>query len=50
MTAATYRTSRPDPWTQPRPFSDASLRRHVHGPLRPMDAAELPFWRRLIGA
>lgn len=50
MTAATFRTSRPDSWTQPRPFSDANTRRHIHGPLLPMDDTAPSLWRRLLRA
>lgn len=30
-------TSRPDHWIDPRPYSDASLRRFKHGPVKSMD-------------
>lgn len=36
ITQATYRTSKPDHWTTPRPFSDASARLKNHGPVQPM--------------
>jgi hypothetical protein len=36
MSSLTFRSSRPDRWTSPRPYSDASLRRHAHGPIQPM--------------
>jgi hypothetical protein len=36
MSSLTFRSSRPDSWTSPRPYSDASLRRHIHGPIQPM--------------
>lgn len=29
--------SRPDRWSNPRPYTDASLRRMKHGPLLPME-------------
>ena len=31
-----YTSSRPDAWTSPRPYRDASLRLAVHGPIRSM--------------
>ena len=37
MTSTHYRSSRPDPWTMPRPHTDPSQRFMKHGPLRPMD-------------
>jgi hypothetical protein len=43
-----YRGSRPDSWTMPRPHTDASLRYHKHGPIQPMDE-ERGFLRRLLG-
>ncbi len=47
MTSMTYRSSRPDSWTLPRPSQDASLRRMAHGPIQPM---EQPGWlARLLG-
>lgn len=47
MPAMRYRSSNPDPWTQPRPHRDASLRYHMHGPIQPMDR-ERGFLRRLF--
>ncbi|MGE3693363.1 MAG: hypothetical protein AB7F98_18455 [Novosphingobium sp.] len=37
MSAYRYHSSRPDTWTQPRPYCDASLRYMTYGPIRPMD-------------
>ena len=37
MSAHTYRSSRPDTWVQPRPYSDASARFAKHGAVLPMD-------------
>lgn len=48
MTPVTYRSSRPDPWTMPRPFTDASQRYLKHGPIQPM-TDERGFWRKLLG-
>jgi hypothetical protein len=36
MSNLTYRSSRPDGWTVPRAYSDASLRYRSHGPVLPM--------------
>jgi hypothetical protein len=48
MSSLTFRTSRPDSWTSPRPYSDASLRRLIHGPIQPMEQPGL--LQRLFGA
>lgn len=37
MSSLTYRSSRPDSWTMPRPYRDESLRRMTHGPIQPME-------------
>ena len=37
MSSPIYRSSRPDSWTMPRPYTDASRRRMVHGPIQPME-------------
>ena len=47
MSSLTFRSSRPDAWTMPRPYQDASLRRLVHGPIQPMD--QPGFLGRLFG-
>jgi hypothetical protein len=49
MPGLSYRSSRPDPWIMPRPYSDASLRRQVHGPIQPMEEPGLlaRLFRRL---
>lgn len=47
MASLTYRSSRPDGWTMPRPHRDPSLRRHIHGPILPME--EPGFFARLFG-
>ncbi|UIP07664.1 hypothetical protein LY632_04495 [Erythrobacter sp. SDW2] len=36
MSSYTFRSSRPDAWTSPRPFSDASTRYMAYGPVQPM--------------
>ncbi|WP_435416895.1 hypothetical protein WAB17_08325 [Parerythrobacter aurantius] len=36
MSSQSYRSSRPDNWTCPRPYSDASLRYMAYGPVQPM--------------
>lgn len=48
MPSMTYRSSRPDNWTLPRPHRDASLRFLKHGPIQPM-AEEPGFFARLFG-
>ena len=41
MSAYTFRSSRPDRWVSPRPYSDASLRAQTYGPVQPMEAPGL---------
>lgn len=41
MSSLSYRSSRPDGWTQPRPHRDASLRYMTHGPIQPMEEPSL---------
>lgn len=36
MSAYTFRSSQPDRWVSPRPYSDASLRAHTYGRVQPM--------------
>jgi len=47
MSGLSYRSSRPDSWVQPRPFSDASRRYQIFGPIRPME--EPGLLARLFG-
>ncbi len=47
MSAMRYMSSNPDKWVQPRPHCDASLRRYVHGPIRPMHE-DAGFLQRLF--
>lgn len=47
MSSLTFRTSRPDGWTMPRPYSDPSLRRLMHGKIQPMEQPSL--LQRLFG-
>lgn len=47
MTSAPIRSSAPDTWSSPRPFSDASTRRMKYGAIRPME--EPGFFARLLG-
>ncbi len=47
MSSYSFRSSRPDGWTQPRPYSDATLRLMAHGPIQPME--EPGFLARLFG-
>ncbi len=37
MSVPRFHGSRPDSWSTPRPYSDASLRLMKHGPIQPMD-------------
>lgn len=46
MAKATFRSSPPDAWTLPRPFTDPSLRFAKFGPLQPMERPG--FWERLL--
>ena len=49
MSNLSYRSSRPDGWTMPRPYQDASLRYLRHGPIQPMEEPEGPgFFARLF--
>jgi hypothetical protein len=47
MSSQTFRSSRPDRWTMPRPYSDASLRHRTHGAIQPMERPSL--LQRLFG-
>lgn len=47
MSSLNFRTSRPDQWTSPRPYQDATLRYIKHGPIRPMEQQGL--LARLLG-
>jgi hypothetical protein len=46
MSAYTFRSSRPDRWISPRPYSDASLRAATYGRVQPME--EPGFVERFI--
>lgn len=48
MSGLSFRSSRPDTWVVPRPYSDPSQRLLKHGPIRPMQ--EPGFLARLFGA
>ncbi len=48
MSSLTYRSSRPDRWVQPKPYSDSSMRLHHHGRILPME--QPGFFARLFGA
>jgi hypothetical protein len=37
MTSASIRTTGSDNWSNPRPFTDAALRRRKYGAIRPME-------------
>jgi hypothetical protein len=47
MSAYTFRSSRPDRWVSPRPYTDASLRAATYGRVQPMEAPGL--MERLVG-
>jgi hypothetical protein len=47
MSSFSFRSSRPDGWTMPRPHRDPSLRYRMHGPIQPME--EPSFLARLFG-
>ena len=47
MTSAPIRSSAPDNWTSPRPFTDATMRMRKHGAVRPMH--EPSFLERWFG-
>lgn len=47
MSSISFRSSRPDGWTVPRPYRDASLRLRAHGPIQPMSQPGL--LARLLG-
>lgn len=47
MSSYSYRSSRPDSWTQPRAHRDASIRYMAHGPIQPMEEPSL--FERLFG-
>ncbi|ABC64315.1 hypothetical protein [Erythrobacter litoralis] len=48
MSSYSFRSSRPDTWSSPRPYSDASTRFMAHGPIQSMDQPTI--WQRLFGA
>ena len=47
MSKITYRSSQPDPWSNPRPQRDPSQRYMTYGKLLPME--QPGFWQRLFG-
>jgi hypothetical protein len=47
MSSLTFRSSRPDSWTAPRPYSDPNLRMMKYGRIRPMDE-DRGFFSRLF--
>jgi len=47
MASLSFRSSRPDGWTMPRPHRDPSIRYMMHGPIQPME--EPGFLARLLG-
>jgi hypothetical protein len=47
MASLSYKSSRPDGWTMPRPHRDPSVRYMMHGPIQPME--QPGFLARLFG-
>jgi hypothetical protein len=47
MSSHTFRSSRPDSWTSPRPYSDANTRYMAYGRVKPMEQPGL--LARLLG-
>jgi hypothetical protein len=47
MSGLQYKSSKPDAWTMPRPYQDATLRHIKHGPIQPMERPG--FFARLFG-
>ncbi len=47
MASVSFRSSRPDSWVAPRPYSDPSARFMKYGAIQPMDRPG--FWARLLG-
>jgi hypothetical protein len=45
MSLGCFRSSRPDAWSVPRPYSDPNLRLMKHGPIRPMEDEGGILWR-----
>ncbi|WFL76854.1 hypothetical protein P7228_12735 [Altererythrobacter arenosus] len=48
MSQFSFRSSQPDRWSAPRPYSDPTLRRMHYGPIRPMHEPR-GFLSRLLG-
>ena len=48
MSLRCFRSSRPDVWSVPRPYSDPNLRRLKHGSIKPMEEGRMLWniWRR----
>ncbi len=45
MSVRCFRSSRPDTWSVPRPYSDPNLRLMKHGSVRPMEEEDGILWR-----
>ncbi|WP_298847189.1 hypothetical protein [uncultured Salinicola sp.] len=50
MSSQMFRSSRPDSWNQPRPYTDASLRLQKYGRIQPMDQDRPGLLARMLGA
>lgn len=49
MSSLSFRSSRPDSWVSPKPYSDSSLRMRQHGRILPMEQDKPGFFARLLG-
>lgn len=49
MTSRVWTSSRPNSWVQPRPYTDADMRRMKHGRIQPMDYGKPTLLQRLFG-
>ncbi len=45
MSSLNYRSSRPDSWTSPRPYSDPAQRMAKYGPIVPMEEDRGFLWK-----
>jgi len=48
MIPRSFRSSRPDRWSAPRPHTDPSQRYMKYGPIQPMDEDRGLLWRLFI--
>jgi hypothetical protein len=50
MSSYSFRTSRPDRWSSPRPHLDATVRRMHYGPVQPMADPNAGWFKRWLKA